>query len=202
MARRSKAIKQHRTKRVRVRNANEHVQGTSVRTIEPDGLPTGCAQLVGAPVAYPCTRLMAFVQAKFEQRWVPEEQEFERVFKLIGWCKTHRPRNITEGLLELPTGVSRVVNGPKSQRARIRRMEAARYIKVVPQGGSRMHDVDRSSAKLVGGSQWVSYVDAACGMTIKRGYWPKPSEERDYTECPKCVKAREVVSDTEPGGDV
>jgi hypothetical protein len=193
----------HRTKRVIVRSMYEHVQGETVKFMKAADLPKGCCHLVtssNSTFPYPCTLRMTHVAMVVEQQFVPKENETVPVLKMKGYCRTHRPKRTD--VIELPRWLMREVNGPRGQKARIRRMEQAMYLKVVPSNGSNVHYVLRSSlteeqtkqAKTV---EWVNGTTSICGKNIKDGYLPLPVEIReDYGECASCLKMKEVVQES------
>lgn len=193
-SRRSGNIKPKAT-RVRRRNADERAQGGTVRILTAEDLPTGCSHLRSGDV--PCTFRMSHIDVKVERRFRPEEESLESVIKLIGYCKAHRPR--TERVILLPADLDRLVNGPKSQRSRIKRMEVAMFIYVVPQGGVIKHSALRSSLP----GEWylsgdlVSSLSTLCGKRLKKSYVPTLAEARDDhpKTCQKCDEAREVAKD-------
>lgn len=191
----------HRTKRVRTRSMYENVQGDSVKLLEAADLPAGCSNLVTSAKStfpYPCTKRMTFIGVKFERRWMPVVQEYELVAKVMGYCRVHRPRIVVGDLLELPDEVAKQVNGSKTQKARIRKMEDALYTEVVPGGGTTRHSVQREDIGMLGrGFEGFlrQPIDTLCGLTLKSAYMPTAKEARsEYPkQCPKCLKAREVV---------
>lgn len=194
----------HRTKRVRTRSMHEHVQGDSVRIFESGDLPNGCSQLITSAKStfpYPCTRRMSHVGVKIERRWVPEEQEFEHVVKLLGYCKTHRPKIISGVLLELTHDLEKVINGPRSQKARTKRAVDAMTIKVTASPtGALVHLTERTN----GPNKYDNRRDdvpTLCGRVIRRGYFPSPSDLR-IMEVSDCGKCQEVKAEVVPGLDV
>jgi hypothetical protein len=183
MPRRRGAIRKYRTKRVITRSIYDHIQGDSVKTVAANTLPSGCCALIkqeGAAMPFPCTRPVSHVE--FEM--------VEGILKLKGYCRTHKPKRVQ--ITELPKYLVDEVNVPTVQEAKIRRMEDAMYIRVVPASGSRMHLVGREEVKVLPITQWVDNVSAACGKAIKRGYVPTPSEEAEYDGCQKCQEVKSV----------
>jgi hypothetical protein len=184
----------HRTKRVVVRSLDEHVQGTTVRIIEPGDLPTGCCHLRDG--LYPCTHRMVTVRFGVEWRFNPESREKAPVVKMFGFCKTHRPKRIADAVsVDLPEDIIKQVNGSKSQKARMRRMEEAMYLHVVPEGGTQSHLVDRHAFTPLARSNWAANVKVLCDRTLKVAIAPTPKELRDFKGCQKCEVAKEVVED-------
>ena len=134
---------------------------------------------------YPCTRPVTWVAFAID----------DGVMKVKGYCRTHKPRRIPMAT-ELPPRLVKEVNGSRSRKARIRKMEDSMFIRVVPSSGWRMHLVLREQVKILPTQQWVEDVTGACGKVIKRGYIPTPQEEReDYDQCAKCNEAKVVVQD-------
>lgn len=193
--------KGHRTKRVVVRSTFEHVQGTTVRFIEPSALPTGCCHLIRGDkntVPYPCTKRMTHVEIKIEWRFQPEEKREAPVVKMVGYCKTHRPKRMEGVLLDLPTDIIRAVNGTSQTKAKMRRLENALYVDVVPEGGRRIHSALRSGVTVEKGTNWTeSPVTVLCERTLRTAIVPTPKERSDFDVCPKCSSMKEVVSDAE-----
>ena len=185
----------HKTKRFVRRSMDEHVQGTTVRPVEVGDLPTGCCHLM--PGNLPCTRRMTTVAFRVEWRWVPEEQDREQVVKMFGYCKTHRPKRVDGVTIDLPEDLIRKANGPKSQKARIRKMEEAMYIRVVPEGGTQSHLVDRLKFNPPMRKNWTTDVPVLCGRRLKVGIAPTPKELAAFSVCGKCEAAKEVVHDEE-----
>jgi hypothetical protein len=191
--RRRKSIKPKATK-LRVRQSHDR-SGTQ-RVIEPEDMPNGCSHVRDGNI--PCTHRMSHIDVKMERRFVPEENEMQTVLKIIGYCKTHRPKT-TARVMELPPDLDRILNGPRSARQRMKRMENAMYIYVVPRGGVIRHSALRES--LYGRhmllKEWVGPVEALCGKRMTRGYVPSLQESReDYPKtCGKCDSMRKVVDD-------
>lgn len=183
-------LKQRKTKKVRVRNMYDHLQGDTVKAFTAKDLPTGCSQLKEG--GYPCTARMSHVDVKFERMWVPSEQAEVQVLKIIGCCRTHR----SSAAIALPDDTAKTLNGPRSQKARIRRMEDAIYVRVVPNGGTRGHLTPRDAVRTVSGSPWVTQAATLCGMTLKQAYLASAKEMReDYDPCPKCDIKKEVINE-------
>lgn len=192
MARQKLRTKGPRSK-ARTRVMNERLADGTVRVLEGKDLPTGCCV---TRKGIPCTYRMEYVGLKVERRWQPETEALESVIKMLGYCKSHRPKLVTDNLLELPSDVSRKVNGPKSTKQRIKRMEDAMYVEVVPQGGAVKHLVERSEVKGLPYSGWHrDMVTTLCGKRMKQAYVPTLAERRtEYVkQCPKCHAAKTVA---------
>jgi hypothetical protein len=186
------------TRRVVRRSTFEHVQGSSVKVLENRDLPDGCCYLHesgNGSLPIPCTWTMTHVEMRVEWQWHPDLEEKTPRVKLLGFCKTHRPGRKVEGvLIELPHGLVKQING-RGQRAKMRRLESAMFVKVVPMTGSLAHLVLRSEVHLSSGQRKVYGLTTVCEKKLKSAYVPTAREERDYDDCPKCEQGKEVVRD-------
>jgi len=142
----------------------------------------------------PCTHTMTHVEFRIEWQWHPEIQEKVPQVKMVGYCKSHRPRRIEGALVTLPHWIVKEVNG-RGQKSKIRRLEAALYVKVVPITGSLAHTIKRSDVHLAPGSQKIANVVGLCGRKIRSGYVPKVREQRDYANCSKCESWKLIPDD-------
>lgn len=188
----------HKTKRVIRRSMYEHVQGGTVRIVDDRDLPTGCAHLTGDGLPIPCSGRMVAIEATTEFRFDPVEQQSRYVVKLIGWCKRHRPRIVQNVMMQLPEEMVKRLNGPKSQKARIRKQEEVMYTKVVSKTGSIIHLASREEVgQLYGSQKTVSDVTTACGKVVKRAYLISPTEIKagEYNHCVVCPERTKVVDD-------
>jgi hypothetical protein len=181
--------------KLRTRSMHEGIQGTTVRMVEDKQLPTGCCVLKSG---IPCTYRMTHVEFKVERMWLPSEDAEVPVVRVLGYCKSHRPRNLE--VIALGHELERRLNGPRTQKARIRKMEEAQYVNVVPQGGVVKHRLDRLQLnRAIGTTSWAGWVKSpittACGKSMKQGYIPTLKEAQDDypKDCPKCIKALTVV---------
>jgi hypothetical protein len=174
--------------KVKVKSMFEHVQGDTIRRLLPKDLPQGCCVL--SEDGRPCTYMLTHIVMKITQAiWSGDDQPN---IIIEGYCKKHRPKKVDGAMLELPDRIKKVVNGGRQVRARIRRMEKAMYLNVIPSGGSLRHSTERFT---MGDSQWVQNVSTLCGKVLKKAYVPTPGEARDDypDECGKCAAARSVV---------
>ena len=193
MKRRSLGRLKARPSKVRKRSMYDRTGAT--RIVEPKDMPNGCSYVSDG---VPCTKRLTHVDVKWERRFVPEEQEMQTILKLVGWCKQHRPKT-GERVFELPPDLQYLLNGPKSQRSRKKRLERALYEEVVPRGGVVRHLVLREDVNAEGrrrpGTDWVDNVTTLCEKNLKVAYIPSASERRnDYPKvCPKCDEKKEVA---------
>jgi len=188
MARRKLKVKGPKGK-LRTRNMYDGVQGTSVRVMDDKQLPTGCCVLRNG---IPCTYRMVNIEVKVERMWLPSEEAEVPVVKMLGYCKSHSPRFITT--IALGHELERRLNGPRTQKARMKRMEDAMYVSVVPSGGSMKHSVSRDqTANFFKDGRSSHEVTAACGRIMKQSFIP--NGKHSGKECPKCVTAKSVVAE-------
>lgn len=190
MARRKLKVKGPKGK-LRTRNMYDGIQGTTVRAMDDKQLPTGCCVLRNG---IPCTYRMVNIEVKVERMWLPSEEAEVPVVKMLGYCKTHTPRFIPT--IALGRELERRLNGPRTQKARMRKQEDAMYVNMVPQGGVIKHKVLRSSLT-PGADAWYLFpVDTACGKHMKQGYIPSLKEAREEypKDCPKCEAAIRIIT--------
>lgn len=187
MARSKLRVKGPKSK-VRTRHMHDGVQGTSVRVLDAKTLPTGCCVLRDG---IPCTYRMTHIDMKVEHMWLPSEQAEVPVVKVLGYCKSHRPKQ--RDVVTLGHTLEKQLNGPRSQKARMKRMEDAMYVSVVPSGGTMKHSVSRDQKNFRKDGRSFREVTAACGRTMKQSFIPNGKHQGK--ECPKCVTAKSVVAE-------
>jgi hypothetical protein len=178
----------------------ENLQGDTVKTMSVWSLPSGCSELVkSGEIQFTCLGRMTHVVFKVERRWMPKEQEYEDVARMIGFCKRHRPKGVTAEMVsvELTEAMVRKVNGPKSKRARMRRLEEAMFVRAVPTGGTKIHRVSKENAKMDFKKGRAENVVTACEKTIRRVTLPSLAEitRKGYTDCSLCLLGMKVVGD-------
>lgn len=187
MARRKLKVKGPKGK-LRTRNMYDGIQGTTVRLLDAKSLPTGCCVLRNG---IPCVFRMTHIDVKVERMWMPSEQAEVPVVKVLGYCKSHRPRNLE--VIALGADLEKQLNGPRTQKARMRRMEDAQYVSVVPSGGTVKHKVLRTDiVNFFKDGRSSHEVDSACGRTMKKSNIV--GNNHDGKDCPKCEAAIRVIT--------
>lgn len=169
--------------KVRSRSMYEHVQGTTVRVLTNHQLPTGCCHLRDG---IPCTYRMSHIGMKIENAWVPEEQAKVPVVKLLGYCKSHRPKLVEVQLMPLNADLDKQLNGARNQKMRIKRMTNAAYT-TVGTGSQTVHLMDRTVADRTAKKNKVVNANTACGKTLKQAVVGMPQP-------PTCVPCQEAVT--------
>jgi len=194
-------VKAHQTKRVIRRSMFEHVQGTTVRFVEPEALPTGCCHLISSgdsSMPYPCTRTMTHVELLVEDRFVPQERGHVPVVKMLGYCKTHRPKRVEAGLVYLPSFIIKQVNGTSKTKAKMRRMTNALFVDVAAPGSSTIHAVSRTEfSTITPDANWGENADTLCGKNLKEAVVVTDKNRREDTwkDCPVCAEKKTVADD-------
>ena len=190
-----------KTKRVIRRSMYEHVQGTTVRFVEPKDLPTGCCALVGGENGsqrYTCTMKMTHVELTTEMRWVPAERAQVPVVKLLGYCMTHRPKKVEGGLLHLHNYIIRQINSSSNIEAKMKRMQNAMFVDVASPGSNRVHSIERSVFNTVSpDSNWGVNATTICGKTLKEAVVINNVDRKEdpgFSDCPACKDKKEVVA--------
>lgn len=185
--RRHTSLKPKATK-VKTKSMFEHVQGSTIRQLTAKDLPTGCSALHDG---IPCTFRMTHVGLRVHHAiWAGDDQP-NLIFE--GYCKTHRPRKVEGVLVELPERIQKEVNGGRSARSRLNRMEKAAFVQVVAEGGALLHYTYRTNMNAKNGSNWMNSVPTLCEKTLKVGIIPTPSEAKDLNVCRKCEAAKSIV---------
>lgn len=187
MSRRHRPIKP-KASRVRVKSTMEHVVGDTVKVVQPGDLPRGCCVL--RPGGLPCTYRMTHVVFRIFAGYWMDDPEPRLVAE--GYCKTHRPKHV--GAIELPKSYEKAVNGARSAKSRMRKLEDALYLRMVAgTTGKVVHKVLRENVTLAG-ANWSYDVRTACGKVLKEGIIPTATEVKELTECSKCSEQMAVQS--------
>lgn len=186
MPRRQRNMKP-KASRVKVKSTHEHAVGDTIKEIKPEDLPGGCCVL--RPGGLPCTFRMTHVAFRMAPMYWSDDPAPRLVVE--GYCKTHRPK-VNTGLIELPRQYEKAVNGSRSAKSRMRRLEEAMYISVVAgTSGTTVHKVLRENF-VHAGPNWGYDVRVVCDKVIKEGIIPTATEVKQLAECSKC-SARMVV---------
>ena len=191
----------HKTKRVITRSMYDHVQGTTVRVLEPSMLPTGCCAIVGKIEGHPytCTMKMTHVELTTEMRFVPSEKAHIPVVKLLGYCKTHRPKNVDSGLIALHSLTIRKINGTTNVKAKLIKMQNAVFVDIASPGSSTIHAAERQGFHTVKPeANWGENIGTLCGKTLKEAVVITGTDRREdeWRDCKVCLEQKEVVHET------
>lgn len=177
-----------RATRVKTKSAYEHAVGGTVKVVEPSALPSGCCVLREGGL--PCTFRMTHVSFRTVAMYWTDDPEPRVVME--GYCKTHRPK--MDHVVELPASYDKVVNGSRSAKSRMRRMEEALYLQVVAgTNGTVVHKTLREDF-VYEGANWSYDVRTVCDKVIKEGVIPTATEVKELTECSKCSAQMVVQS--------
>jgi hypothetical protein len=174
--------------RVKTKSAYEHAVGGTVKVMEPSALPSGCCVLREGGL--PCTYRMTHVVFRSVAMYWTDDPEPRVVVE--GYCKTHRPK--MAHVIELPKSYDKAVNGGRSAKSRMRRLEDAMYLNVVAgTTGTSVHKTLREDFAYEG-ANWSYDVRTVCDKVLKEGVIPTATEVKVLAECKKCSAQMAVQS--------